>query len=47
MDPKTMTIEQVETRLTEIRTQLDGDAACDIEALTAEVDALQARRAEL
>ncbi|MBQ8921049.1 MAG: phage major capsid protein [Oscillospiraceae bacterium] len=47
MDPKTMTIEQVEARLTEIRTQLDGDADCDITALTAEVDALQARRAEL
>ena len=47
MDPKTMTIEQVEARLAEIRTQLDGDAACDIKALTAEVDALQARRAEL
>lgn len=47
MDPKTMTIEQVEARLAEIRTQLDGDAACDIKALTAEVDALGARRAEL
>lgn len=47
MDPKTMTIEQVETRLAEIRSLLDGGGDCDITALTAEVEALQARRAEL
>lgn len=47
MDPKTMNLEQVEARLAEIRAQLDGDAACDVDKLTAEVDALNARRKEL
>lgn len=47
MNPKTMTIEQVESRLAEIRKLIDGSGDCDIAALTAEVDALQARRAEL
>lgn len=45
MDPKTMNIEQVEARLAEIRTQLDGD--CDVAAIEKEIDALEARKAEL
>lgn len=47
MDPKTMSIDQVEARLKEIRALIDSNEKCDVDALNAEVDALQARAAEL
>lgn len=47
MNPKEMTIAEVEARLSEIRSLLDKDESCDVESLTTETDALLARKAEL
>ena len=46
MEIKEMTMEQVEARLAEIKTEIDGEGA-DIEALSAEVDALEERQSAI
>lgn len=46
MDIKTMTIDQIEARMAEIRTEMDAEGA-DISALTGEVRAMTARKEEL
>ena len=46
MDIKTMTIEQIEARMAEIRTEMDAEGA-DITALTEEVRAMNERKKEL
>ena len=47
MNINEMNMDQVQARLAEIRALLDGEAECDVEALTAEVDALEARASEI
>ena len=43
---KTLDLAGIEQRMSEIRTEIDTDGA-DIDALTAEVDAIEARKKEL
>lgn len=45
MDISSMNIEELETRLSAIKTELDGE--CDIEALTEEVNQIEARKKEI
>lgn len=46
MEIKDMTMEQIEARLAEIKTEIDGEGA-DIEALSAEVDSLEERQSAI
>lgn len=46
MEIKDMSMEQVEARLAEIKTEIDGEGA-DIEALSAEVDSLEERQSAI